>query len=193
MNRVRSLAVASCLALAAACCAAAEQPGVKSDYAPGRLDAKAKPAYRTESLRGRVVWQADALKERFGVETDADALHAVAALATSDGQLLPIVKDFRGRGFYIDPRLHEFDLELLVRRFAGSPAVQVVRVYALHDDGKYELDYWCDVCSIPMYELKECECCQGPIRIRERLVEKSLRPEAANDNAVKDKAAKDKD
>ena len=189
MNRVRPLAVASCLALAAACCVAAEKPG----EAPGKPDAKAKPAYRTESLRGRVVWQADALKERFGVETDADARHAVAALATTDGQLLPIVKDFRGRGFYLDPRLHEFDLELLVRRFEGSPAVQVVRVYALHDDGKYELDYWCDVCSIPMYELKECECCQGPIRIRERLVEKPPRPESANDKSAKDKAAKDKD
>ena len=27
-------------------------------------------------------------------------------------------------------------------------------------------DYWCDICSIPMYEIKRCECCQGPIRMR---------------------------
>ena len=50
--------------------------------------------------------------------------------------------------------------------------VQVVRVYVLKPDGKYELDYWCDICSIAMYELKPCECCQGPTRLRERLVEK---------------------
>ena len=168
MSRLRLFAVASCLALAAVLCAAAETPSESG--------AKPKPAYRTESVRGRVVWLAEAMKERFGVETDRDALHSVAALETADGQLLPIVKDFRGRAFYSDPRLHEFELELLVRRFAGAPAIQVVRVYSLHPDGKYELDYWCDVCSIPMYELKECECCQGPIRIRERLVEKRDRP-----------------
>jgi hypothetical protein len=162
MSRSVRFAVANCLALAAACCAAAE-PSQPAD---------AKPAYRTESVRGRVVWLADAMKERFGVETDSDARHSVAAFATDDGQLLPIVKDFRGRGLYLDSRLHEMHLELLVRRFDGAPAIQVVRVYSLHADGKYELDYWCDVCSIPMYELKECECCQGPIRIRERLVEK---------------------
>jgi hypothetical protein len=168
MSRFLFFAVAMGLPLAAVCCAAAEPP---SD-----ADGKAKPAYRTESLRGRVVWMAEAMKERYGVETDSDARHSIAAFATDDGQLLPIVKDFRGRGFYSDPRLHEMDLELLVRCFAGAPAIQVVRVYSLHDDGKYELDYWCDVCSIPMYELKECECCQGPIRIRERLVEKRDRP-----------------
>jgi hypothetical protein len=135
-----------------------------------------KPAYRNESLRGRAVWLAEAMKDRFGVETDKDAAHAVVALATTDGRLLPIVKDFRGRGFYSDARLREMDLELLVRTFEGAPAIQVVRVYSIKDDDKYEVDYWCDICSIPMYELKECECCQGPIRIRQRLVKKDDRP-----------------
>jgi hypothetical protein len=27
-------------------------------------------------------------------------------------------------------------------------------------------DYWCDICSIPMYEIQPCECCQGDIRLR---------------------------
>lgn len=131
-----------------------------------------KPAFRNESLRGRAVWLAEALKDRFGVETDKEAIHSVVALATTDGRLLPIVKDFRGRGFYSDARLREMDLELLVRTFEGSSSIQVVRVYSIKDDEKYEVDYWCDICSIPMYELKECECCQGEIRIRQRLVEK---------------------
>jgi len=61
-----------------------------------------------------------------------------------------------------------FDWELLVRQFPGSPAVQVVRAYVWRDGKKYECDYWCDICAIPMYELKECECCQGPIRFRFR-------------------------
>jgi hypothetical protein len=145
----------------------AEKPGEESTKKPAE-----KPAFRNESLRGRAVWLAEALKDRFGVETDKDAVRSVVALATTDGRLLPIVKDFRGRGFYSDARLREMDLELLVRTFEGASSIQVVRVYSIKDGAKYEVDYWCDICSIPMYELKECECCQGEIRIRQRLVEK---------------------
>jgi hypothetical protein len=130
-----------------------------------------KPRYKTEPLRGRVVWLADALRQRYGVETDADAAHSQVALDADDGVLYPIVKDYRGRAFHLDERLRDVELELLVRRYEGSPLVQVVRVYTLKPDGKYELDYWCDACAIPMYELKECECCQGPVRIRERRVD----------------------
>ena len=65
----------------------------------------------------------------------------------------------------------EEELELLVRRYDGSPVVQVIRVYTRRADGRYELDYWCDICSIPMYELKPCECCQGETRLRERKVD----------------------
>jgi hypothetical protein len=153
-----------------------------------------KPKYRTESLRGKVVWLADALNERYGIETDADAARAQVALDSDDGTLYPIVKDSRGRAFHLDERLRGVELELLVRRFDGSPLVQVVRVYSLKPEGKYELDYWCDVCAIPMYELKECECCQGPIRIRERLVEQEApaqRSKAA-DGTKRDDRTKEK-
>ena len=129
-----------------------------------------KSAPSTTSLRGKVVWQADALKQRFGIETDRDAEHDVAALETTAGELYPLVRDARGRGFWLDPRLRDRELELFVRRYAGSPVVQVIRVYTLRPEGKYELDYWCDVCAIPMYELKACECCQGTTRLRERKV-----------------------
>jgi hypothetical protein len=135
--------------------------------------AKAEPKHTNETLRGRIVWLGEALKERYGIESDADAAQSQIALATTDGRLVPIVKDNRGRGFWIDPRLRDFDLELTVRRYEGSPVVQIVRVYSIREGRAYELDYWCDTCSIPMYELKDCECCQGPTRFRERLVDKT--------------------
>lgn len=130
-----------------------------------------KKEYTTQSLRGQVVWMADALRDRFGIQTDDDVAHAVVALEDEQGRLHPLLKDTRGRAFYSDERLRGIDLELLVRRYPGSPSVQVVRVYAIKPDGKYQLDYWCDVCSIAMYELKPCECCQGPTRLRERRAE----------------------
>ncbi len=138
-----------------------------------QTDAEAK--HVTETMRGRVVWLAEALQRKYGIETDADGAEWNVAFETDEGRLWPIVKDARGRGFRLDERLRDIDLEVLARRFDDAPVIQLVQVYRLRDGQKFELDYWCDICSIPMYELKPCECCQGPIRIRERLVEESGR------------------
>ena len=133
--------------------------------------AEADSRYATESLRGKVVWTAEALERLHGIEVDPDAAKGAVSLETANGQLHPIVKDARGRGFLLDERLRDREMELFVRRYDGSPFVQVIRIYTFKDGKKYELDYWCDICAIAMYELKVCECCQGPIRIRERLVD----------------------
>lgn len=133
---------------------------------------ESKPRFHTETLQGRVVWLDEALQDDFGIDVDSDAVHTTVALREADGRLHPLVKDARGRAFFKDERLRGVDMELTVRRYEKSPFVQVLRVCTLKPDGKYELDYWCDICAITMYELKDCECCQGPIRLRERLIEK---------------------
>ena len=140
-----------------------------------RGDKSAEPPEKRETVRGRVVWLAEAMKRLHGVATDDDAAHAVIALETAEKRLIPLLKDARGRGFHLDPRLLKFDYELELKRFPGVPMAQVIRVCTLKNGKRYELDYWCDICAIPMYELKECECCQGPIRLRERLVEEAGR------------------
>lgn len=132
---------------------------------------KAKPAYTTESIRGRVVFMADALERLHSVSTLPEAQQRVLALESPEGKLYPLVEDKRGRAFRLDKRLMGVPMELLVRRYEGSPMVQVIRVHTLEKDGKYLLDYWCEICSIPMFELKPCDCCQGPIELRKRKVE----------------------
>lgn len=147
---------------------------VDSKSAPSAPDlekptgADAKAAYETVSIRGRIVWFGEATKQQLGIDVDADALKSTVALQTAEGRLIPIIKELRGRGFHIDPKLRDFEWELLVRRYPQSPAVQIVRTYVWRDGKKFEFDYWCDICAIPMYELKDCECCQGPIRFRLR-------------------------
>jgi hypothetical protein len=89
-------------------------------------------------------------------------------LESADGQIYPLAEDIRGRGFRRDKRLREIPVELLVRQYKGSPVVQVIRVFAIRDDGKYELDYWCEVCAIAQFELKPCGCCQDLIELRAR-------------------------
>ena len=102
------------------------------------------------------------------------AAETAVALETPDGRLLPIIPDLRGRAFAVDSRLRNIDVELLVRRYAGVPMIQTIRVFRRKADGLYEIDYWCDICAISMFTLKPCECCQGPTRLREQLVEKPV-------------------
>lgn len=135
----------------------------------------APETFETISLTGRVVWLEDALERRYGIRQDRDVDHRMVALESTSGEVWPILKDSRGRAFHQDDRLLGRPMQLLVRRYKGSPVLQVIRIHTIKPDdtgvlSRFELDYWCDICSIVMYELKECECCQGPIRIRERLI-----------------------
>ena len=127
-----------------------------------------KPAYTTRVLRGRVVWLAEALARRFNIVQVPEAARKSLAIETRDGSLIPLVEDVRGRGFRRDARLHAMNLELMVRIYDRSPVAQIVRVYTLEKEGKFEVDYWCDICAIAMYELKPCECCQAEIELRKR-------------------------
>ncbi|MEO8498738.1 MAG: hypothetical protein ABI614_27055 [Planctomycetota bacterium] len=124
--------------------------------------------YVSKSIRGGVVWLAEAMLRLHGVKSVTEAGDRILALETEDGQLHPIVEDIRGRAFRRDERLLKMKVELLVRQYHGSPLVQIVQVYELAEDGRFEVDYWCEICSISMFELKDCECCQGPIELRRR-------------------------
>jgi hypothetical protein len=127
--------------------------------------------YRNETLQGRIVFFADVLENRYGIGTMPDARERILAIETTDGALYPIVEDVRGRSFRLDERLREGKRELLVRRPEGVPAVQVIRIFDLQDDGRYEMDYWCEICAITMFELKPCDCCQQPIELRRRKID----------------------
>lgn len=126
--------------------------------------------YVNESLRGRVVWMSDALKRHFGIRLVREAQQRMLALETTDGRVLPIVEDLRGRSFRKDSRLREMDVQLLVRRYKNAGLIQIIRVYEVQDDGNYVVDYWCDICAIPMFESGPCACCQDQNRLRKRHV-----------------------
>lgn len=165
----RSLCGLVFAAMAGTCAAGAT--AAEGTTPPAADDVAPSVSFQTRSLIGQVVWLAEALRTRYGIESDADSAESQTVLVTAKGELWPLVKEFRGRAFWTDPRLRHRDVELFVRQYAGSDFVQVIRVYSLHEEKKYELDYWCDICAIPMYEVKPCECCQGETRLRERLVE----------------------
>ncbi len=129
-------------------------------------NAKPEPTPAKQLFKGRVVKVFDALKRR-GVKAYADELKNQVALETAKGELIPILPDWRGRAFIQDERLRERDVELIGFRREGLPYLHVMSVYTFDEQGQRQYtDYWCDVCSIPMYEIKPCDCCQQEIRLR---------------------------
>jgi hypothetical protein len=137
---------------------------------PCFLLAAETPAYKTETLRGRAVYLTEAFEKQTGIASVPEARERIIALQTADGTLVPLLEDARGRAFRNDDRLRQMDLELLVRRYSTSPAVQIIRVVEITKEGRFEIDYWCDICAIPLVENRECDCCQGPVELRRRKV-----------------------
>jgi len=144
------------------------EPAPKTESAVESDPAERSEEPQREILSGKVVLLAEALKAR-KIKSYADEVKGQVVLETNAGELLPIVADWRGRAFYQDERLRDRPVDLVVNRHRGVPWLQVLSIYLRDEDGVRSIfDYWCDVCSIPMYEIKECECCQGPIRLRLR-------------------------
>ena len=153
--------------------------------AKSQKKATAPRGIKKQLFAGKVVMLRDALKRR-GVKSTAE-FDKLVVLETAAGELIPIVPDWRGRAFYQDKRLRDRQVQLVGYRRRGVPYLQVLMVFTLDQPktggktgGKttrkkpgpqrkpvrHYFDYWCDICSIPMYEIKRCECCQGPIRMR---------------------------
>lgn len=142
----------------------AAEPEPLSNSAATETEAGPKPV--KELFRGQVVLLSDSLKQQ-KIPTYDKELAGLVALETKSGALLPILPDWRGRAFYQDERLRSRPVELIGFRRPGIPFLQVLMVFTFDDKQQRQYtDYWCDICSIPMYEIKPCDCCQQDIRLR---------------------------
>lgn len=160
----------------------------------GATDSAAGQTPPRQLFRGRVVLLGDALRNRNLRAAEEMDTHVV--LEADSGELIPILADWRGRAFYQDKRLRDRDVELVGFRQQGIPYLQVLMIFTFDEaQTRQYTDYWCDVCSIPMYEIKPCECCQGDIRLRfqQRDLPEYLRepavPEAAPRSAADESPA----
>jgi len=157
-------------------------PQVITELSRSQADQQAKAQappktrkYESVVLRGKVVELGPHLLREFNVPTDDDMGKAIVALVTDSGEVHPLVKDVRSRGFWIDKRLRNRPMELHVHRFPGLPFVRVIDTYSFKDGKKYAVDYWCTVCAITTFEPGPCPCCQDEIELRERPVNASNR------------------
>ena len=157
-----------------AVCAASTMWGTRAfaDEAAAQSKSPATPSSKKPEptkilFAGKVVLLQDALKKR-DIKV-ADEMKLQAVLETKSGELIPIAADWRGRAFFQDSKLRDRPVEIVGYRQPGNPYLQALVVYFFNKKGeREEFDYWCDICAIPMYEIKDCECCQGPSRHRYR-------------------------
>jgi hypothetical protein len=130
----------------------------------------AAPVKKTEELKGKVVPLAGVL-EKQGVRLDPDAAPWLA-LVTDEGKVFPLVKDDGARMFWKDKRLLDRPMVLTGRVVPDTQLLQVVLVNSYVKGQRCEVYYWCDVCAIRRSEDNKCDCCGGPLTLREEPIQK---------------------
>jgi hypothetical protein len=122
---------------------------------------------QNETFKGRVKTLASVL-EKSGAKLDADAAPTSLVLVANDSKIYPLVKDDGSRMFFKDERLLNRDMQLTGRLVPNSQLLQVVAVHSINKQGELcDVFYWCDTCSIRRSEKMKCECCGGPMELRE--------------------------
>lgn len=125
------------------------------------------PRHETVTRTGKVILLVDLLKDK-GIATDSDSISRQVVLVEADGSVTPLLSDEASRAFFLDDRLRGRKAELVARKFAGLPYLQLVS-FKIEDDGRLRIpEYWCDVCSISVRYPQTCPCCQGPMELRMR-------------------------
>ena len=146
--------------------------GLGAPLLPVALAEKPSAAAKNQQLDGKVVPLAPLL-EKFGSRLDPKVAPHWLALVTEDGKVYPLIEDAGSRLFFSDARLLKRPMRLTGRLFQDTHLLQVVAVNSIVKGELHEVYYWCDICRIRRNELlKQCECCGGPLELREVPVKK---------------------
>ncbi|MFO0876686.1 MAG: hypothetical protein U0840_04880 [Gemmataceae bacterium] len=121
---------------------------------------------KVETLRGKIVPLSD-LVARAGGKLDTDAVPVSLVLVAEDGKVYPLVKDALSRMFYRDKALLDRTMQVTGRLLPGSSILRLGSVHSVHKGELFEIYYWCDICSIKRGEKMICECCGGPMELKE--------------------------
>ena len=125
------------------------------------------PQPETVTVRGKVVMLTEALGSK-DVKADAEPIATQVALVTADGQIVPLISDEASRALFRDKRLQNRETEIVGRKHAGLPYLQVGS-FKVREDGKLQTpEYYCGVCAIRVRYDQDCPCCQGPLVLRMR-------------------------
>jgi hypothetical protein len=133
-------------------------------------DAK-KPEMPVIELKGKVMPLAE-IVAKTGSKLDADADPTSLVLVGDDGKVYTLIKDGGARLFFKDKALLNRPMKLTGRLLPGSQILEVSSVNSIVKGELCEVYYWCDICSIKRGEKMICECCGGPMVLREEPIKK---------------------
>ena len=128
------------------------------------------PAPKAKVFKGKVQPLSTVL-EKYGVKMDPEAAAQSMAMVDDDGKVYPLIKDDATRMFFKDTALLNRPMELSARLLEGN-YLHVLEVHSIVKGERCELYYWCDVCSIRRMEKGKCDCCGGPMVLKEVPVKK---------------------
>ena len=131
------------------------------DPAPPKIKAGEK-----KEFKGKVVPLDDLLK-KVGSRLDSDARKHWVALVCDDGQIYPLIKEDRSRMFFQEPKVQNRQMIITGRLSAGTHLLQVLDVKSVLKGHVHDIYYWCDICAIRRPAGGVCECCGGPMELRE--------------------------
>jgi len=122
-------------------------------------------------LRGKIVCLAEEMHTHYKVErfNKRDHLYGVK---TEDGKYYTLLRTSLAEALFVDERLHEKDLVITGRVFPRTQLLEVTRFLSIRDGVLHDLYYYCDTCYIRTVAPGSCDCCQAPVVLVERPLNK---------------------
>ncbi len=87
-------------------------------------------------------------------------------IETTDHQVYTVSGDEFLTAQMADSRLNGRDI-VLDGHVTGPGKFEASHLYTIKNGKRYEVTYWCDVCSIRTHMPGRCMCCQGPTELQE--------------------------
>ena len=122
-------------------------------------------------LHGKIVCLAEEMHTHYKVElfNKRDHLYGVK---TKDGEYYTLLRTSLAEALFVDEQLHEKDLVIKGRVFPKTQLLEVTRFSSIKDGVVHELYYYCDTCYIRAVAPGNCDCCQAPVVLIERPLNK---------------------
>ena len=122
-------------------------------------------------LHGNIVCLAVEMHTHYKVElfNKHDHLYGVK---TEDGTYYTLLRTSLSEALFVDEQLHEKDLVIRGRVFPKTQLLEVTRFLSIRDGILHDLYYYCDTCYIRTVAPGNCDCCQAPVVLIERPLNK---------------------
>lgn len=120
-------------------------------------------------LNGKIVCLSEEMHQQYKFELTDNHEH-LYGIKSEDGKYYTLLRTSLSEALYLDKRLHKKDLVVKGRVFPMSQLLEVMSFMSIKDGALYEIYYYCDTCYIRTVAPGNCDCCQAPVVLIEKLL-----------------------